>query len=163
MKTMGRGNNAPHILNHVTKWSRVISRKHWSLYSRGTFIISQISVVIIRDENRDSSVSVENRLRAEWPGFDSQRGQWCDFSLPHRVQTNSGALLASYPMYTGLFPRRWSGRGVKLTIHLLVVWRIRIGGAIAPHPNTSSRLGNWLSNGYVLLNFNFNLPLSLSE
>jgi hypothetical protein len=43
--------------------------------------------------------------------------------LLHRVKTDSGAYPASYPMGTGgreVYPRRWSGRGVKLITHHLV-------------------------------------------
>jgi hypothetical protein len=57
--------------------------------------------------SRGSSVSIETRLRAGWPGFDSQQWQWWDFFfLRLRVQTGSGAHPLSYPMETeGYFPR----------------------------------------------------------
>jgi len=47
------------------------------------------------------------------------------------------ALGLSQPLfngYWGLFPRRESGRGVKLTIHLHLVPRLRIRGVILPLP-----------------------------
>jgi len=38
----------------------------------------------------------------------------------------------------GLLPRRWSGRGVKLTTHLHLIRKLRILGAISPLPHTPS-------------------------
>jgi hypothetical protein len=35
------------------------------------------------------------------PGFNSQKGQWWNFSLHHRIQTGSVAHPTSYPMGTG--------------------------------------------------------------
>jgi hypothetical protein len=64
-----------------------------------------------------------------------------NFSLHHRVQTGSGAHLASYPMGTGAFSLWQSGRDVKLTTHLHLVPRSRMRGAIPPLPNTSSWRG----------------------
>jgi hypothetical protein len=40
--------------------------------------------------------------------------------------------------YRGLFPRGWSGRGVKLTTHLQLVPRSRKCGSIHPLPHTPS-------------------------
>jgi hypothetical protein len=53
--------------------------------------------------------------------------------------------------YRKLFPRGKSGRGVKLTIHLLLVPRSRMCGAIPPPPNTSSWCGAYLRTGTTLL------------
>jgi hypothetical protein len=47
---------------------------------------------------RDSSVNMVTRLRAAGFRFPAGTG---NFSLHHRVQTGSGAHLASYPMGTG--------------------------------------------------------------
>jgi hypothetical protein len=48
------------------------------------------------------------------------------FSLHHRVQNGSGALLASYPMGTrDSFPEGEAARGVKLTTHLHLVPRLK--------------------------------------
>jgi hypothetical protein len=50
-------------------------------------------------------------------------------------QTGSGAHPASYPMGTrGSSLRGWSGRGVKLTTHLLLVPRWRMRGTVPPFP-----------------------------
>jgi len=51
--------------------------------------------------SRGSSVSMETRLRAWLPGFNSRDGQWWEFfSLPSRL-IRSGTHPASYPMGTG--------------------------------------------------------------
>jgi hypothetical protein len=62
--------------------------------------------------SRDKSVSIETRLRAGLPGFNSRQGQWWDFSLRHRVQAGCGGQSASYPVGTGcsLLGRKRSGR-----------------------------------------------------
>jgi hypothetical protein len=49
------------------------------------------------------------------------------FSLRYSVQTDSGAQPASYPTDTGrFFPRRKSGRGVKVTTHLHLVSKLSV-------------------------------------
>jgi hypothetical protein len=61
------------------------------------------------------------RLATGWTaeGSEFQFWQGQDFSCIHVVQTGSGAHAALLSNgYRGLFPRRQSGRGVKLTIHL---------------------------------------------
>ena len=52
------------------------------------------------------------------------------FSLLQYVQTGSGAHTASCTMDTGVLSRKKSGRGVKLTSHLLLVLRLGMSGAI---------------------------------
>jgi hypothetical protein len=57
----------------------------------------------------------------------------------HVVQTGSGAHPTTYPMGNrGLFPRNYSGRGMRLTTHLQLVSRSRIRGATHLLPHTSS-------------------------
>jgi hypothetical protein len=54
------------------------------------------------------------------------------------IQTGSGACPASYPMGTGgSFPGGKVAGGMKLNIHLHIVLRLRMCGAIPPLPNTS--------------------------
>jgi hypothetical protein len=56
------------------------------------------------------------------------------FCLRHRVQTSSGAHPASYPMGNLGFYPKGRGRGVNLTIHLHLVPRLRMQGAISLFP-----------------------------
>jgi hypothetical protein len=59
-------------------------------------------------------------------GFDSGKGKLWDFSLRHRIQTGTGARLASYSMATrGSFPR-----GVLTNTRRNVVPMLRMRGAI---------------------------------
>ena len=53
-----------------------------------------------------------------------------NFLFSKRVQTASGAHLASYPMGIGFRPRWQSEQGVKLTTHFYLVPRLRMNGAI---------------------------------
>jgi len=71
----------------------------------GTEFICRFSDLLTR--NRDTSVSIVTRLQAGRPGLDSQQMQWwAFFSVRHRIQTGSGAHLASYSVRTGgYFPR----------------------------------------------------------
>jgi hypothetical protein len=59
------------------------------------------------------------------------------FFLLHRDQISSGAHpSASYPVGTGfLNPRKYSGRGMKLTTHLHLGLRLGMSGNILPLPN----------------------------
>jgi hypothetical protein len=75
------------------------------------------------------------RLGCSVPG----RGR--DFSLRHRVQTDSGAHPASYPI---------RNKGVKLTTHLPLVPRLRIRGAVSPLPHTFSWRDAWRGTGTIL-------------
>jgi hypothetical protein len=60
------------------------------------------------------------------PGFDSLQRQ--DFSVLHGVQIGSGTHPASYPMGTGRYSlRRKSGQDVKLTTHLHLMPKSRMG------------------------------------
>ena len=52
------------------------------------------------------------------------------FSFFENVQTGCGAHTASYSVGTGVLPRGYSGRSVKLTAHLHLVPRLRMSGAI---------------------------------
>jgi hypothetical protein len=69
--------------------------------------------------------------------------------LCHGVQTESRAHPASYPMCTGgSFPRRQSGRGVKLTTHLYLVPRSRMLELYLHSPICLHGIVlNWLSAG----------------
>jgi hypothetical protein len=73
-----------------------------------------------------------------------------NFSLHHRVQNGSGAHSASCPMGTGAL-----SLGVKLTTHLHLVPRSRVGGAIPPLPQ-------YIFMAWCLVkhrnNFTFTLP-----
>jgi hypothetical protein len=61
-----------------------------------------------------------------------------------------GAHTTSYPMCArGSFPRKSSGRVVKLTTHLHLMPRLRMRGAVPPLPHTSSWRGA-LSLPYML-------------
>jgi hypothetical protein len=54
--------------------------------------------------------------------------------------------------YCGLFPRRWSGRGVKLTTHLQLVPRSRKRGSIQPLPYTPSwPSAYWIKHRYNII------------
>jgi hypothetical protein len=65
-----------------------------------------------------------------------------NFSLHHRVQTDSGAHSASYPMGTGYSFGGGEAAGVvKLTTHLHLVLGLRMRGATPPLLNTSSWRG----------------------
>jgi hypothetical protein len=67
-------------------------------------------------------------------GWGSIPGRSRDFfSLPHRVQTGSGAHPFSYPMYTA-----WEGLWISLHTYLHIVPRLRIRGAIRQLPHTPS-------------------------
>jgi hypothetical protein len=64
------------------------------------------------------------------------------FSLRHRVQTDSGAHPASYPVGTkSSFPR------------VNIMSRLRMSGAIPPIPDKSLWLGTWLSTGTSFVTF----------
>jgi len=53
----------------------------------------------------------------------------------HLIQTGSGAHSASCPRGTSNFlPKSYRGRGVKLITHFRLVPRLRMRGAILPHP-----------------------------
>jgi hypothetical protein len=60
----------------------------------------RISPLIDKHGSRGSSVSIVTRLRAGRPGFDSRQEQEY-LSLRHRVQTDSKAYPASYPVGSG--------------------------------------------------------------
>jgi hypothetical protein len=51
-----------------------------------------------------------------------------DSSLLQNVQADSGLHHASCSMFTALFPRQQSGRGVKLTTHRHLVAMLRMSG-----------------------------------
>lgn len=57
-----------------------------------------------------------------------------DFSLPPNVQIGSAAHTTSYSTGTGILFREHIGRGVKLTIHLYPVPRLRMSEAIPQFP-----------------------------
>jgi hypothetical protein len=93
-----------------------------------------IKIMLRQTQSRDSSVGI-----ALGYGLDdrSSRVRFLvgagKFSLHHRVQNGSGFHPASYPMGTrGSFPGEKSGRGVKLTTRLRLVWRSRMSAAIPP-------------------------------
>jgi len=52
--------------------------------------------------------------------------------------------------HSTLFPRGLNVRSVKLTTHLNLVPRLKMGGAVPPFPHTSSWCGAWLSTGATL-------------
>jgi len=80
------------------------------------------------------SVIVVTELWAGRLGFDSWQGQEF-FSVCHCIQTGSGSHPASYPMGTlGSFPQGFS-HGMKATAFLQLVPRLRMHGAISPHPH----------------------------
>jgi hypothetical protein len=56
------------------------------------------------------------------------------FSSRPRPERLWGRRSLLYSGYGGLLPRGWSCRGVKLTIHLHLVTRLRMRGAILPLP-----------------------------
>jgi hypothetical protein len=60
------------------------------------------------------------------------------FSSPRRPGRLWGPHNLLYNGYRGLFPREYSGRGVKLTTHLQLVPRSIICGSIYPLPHTPS-------------------------
>jgi hypothetical protein len=66
------------------------------------FQLFEISVNTLGVKSQGSSVSMETRLRAGRPGFNSWQGKWWDsFSLHHLVQTDSRSHPASYEIGTG--------------------------------------------------------------
>jgi hypothetical protein len=73
---------------------------------------------------------------------DSINGRENRFSLPHVVQTGSGAHPASYPMDMGVPSPGVKYWCLKLTTHLHLVPRSRIVELrISPFPHTSLQLG----------------------
>jgi hypothetical protein len=89
--------------------------------------------------SRDSDWLRDGRPRGR--GSSPNMGK---ISLLHVVQT---ALRPNG--YRGLFPRRQSGWGVKLTIHLQLVPRSRIRGSIHPLPYTCSWHSAYLVQSYL--------------
>jgi hypothetical protein len=91
---------------------------------------------ILLNQSRDSSVGIALGYGLDDRGsrvrFPAGAG---NFSLHHRVQNGSGAHRASYAIGTrGSFPGGEGVGGVKLTIHLHLVPRSRVRGAIPPLP-----------------------------
>jgi hypothetical protein len=85
-----------------------------------------------------SAVGIATGYRLDDQGieFKSQCGQ--EFSLPI-VQNDSRAHPASYLVgIGGLFPQRYSSRGMKLTTHLPLALRSRKHKSIYPFPHMSS-------------------------
>jgi hypothetical protein len=76
------------------------------------------------------------RIRAGRPGFVSRRDRDCYFC--HRVKVGCGTHRPPIRWVPRLFPRRKSGRGVRLTTHLQVVPRLSCR-------HTSSPLMVWCS------------------
>jgi hypothetical protein len=74
-------------------------------------------------ECRDSSVGRMTRLRLNDQRSTTGSGSFSPLCHDWLCQSNG---------YWGLFPRRWSGRGVKVTTHLHLVPRLRMQGAIPP-------------------------------
>jgi hypothetical protein len=78
--------------------------------------------------SRDNSATIVTRLRDEIPGNrGSSKGADCSFSQRSDWVWGSPSLLSnSYPSF---FPQEEGDRGVKLTIHLHPVSRLRMHGA----------------------------------
>lgn len=83
--------------------------------------------------SQDSTVSLMTRLQVGWSWVWIPEVAW-DFSLLQSVQTGSGAHTVSYSVGTGLPYWVWSTWGIKLTIHLCPVPRLKISGIIRPLP-----------------------------
>jgi hypothetical protein len=95
---------------------------------------------LIKTKSRGSLVSIENRLRARRPGFDSLQGDRWDSSR-HRVQTGSGAHSSSSPVGIGTLNAGAKRPGRKANHSRHVVPRLRMHGAIPALPNMSSWRG----------------------
>jgi hypothetical protein len=80
-------------------------------------------------------------LRLQRPGFDSQTEQEV-LSTAQRTDGFWDVPSLRYNGYKGLFPREYSGRGVKLIIQFHLVAKSRIRGSINPLPHTTS----WRNN-----------------
>jgi hypothetical protein len=75
-------------------------------------------------------------------------------SVCHLIQTSSEAHVASYPGgggLWGLFCWVLSGQGLKLTMYLYLVPRLKMHVAVPPLPHTSSWCSAYLSTGTTLL------------
>jgi len=102
---------------------------------------SNFRVFVSRTRSWGSSVIIETRLQAGWPEFNSQQGQWWNFSLHHCIQTGPGTNPVSYPMATGgSLSQEWSNWNMNLTTCLHLVPRLEMHGAIQS-PITSSWCG----------------------
>jgi hypothetical protein len=77
------------------------------------------------------------------------RGQQSLLLLP-KVQTDTGAHPACYSMGTGVLPRGYSYRNLKLTTLLYVVSRLRFSGAAPVRP---TRISSWCGQGQFYLSF----------
>jgi len=79
------------------------------------------------------SLGIVTRLRG-WTGRVRIPAQARDFLFSKTVQTGSGAHPASYSMGTRVLSRGSGSQGIMLTIHLHLVPRLRMGGAITLLP-----------------------------
>jgi hypothetical protein len=104
------------------------------------FII--ISFFCVCEVHKIECFGIATGLRAGRPMFGSRHGQGSFL-----FATVSGTHLSNG--YRGLFPRRWSGRDVKLTTHLHLAPRFGMRGCIPPLSHASSWRGILLSTGYV--------------
>jgi hypothetical protein len=75
------------------------------------------------------SLGIATRLRG-WTGRARIPAQARDFLFLKTVQTGSGAHPASYSMGTRVLSQESGSQGIKLTIHLHLVPRFRMSGAI---------------------------------
>jgi hypothetical protein len=90
----------------------------------GCFMLTDLSITI-SSSSKDSSVDIVTGYKLDGMG-SNPGGRRKIISTPQRLN-GSGAHPASYPMgIGGDFHRRWSSRGVKLTIHLQLVPRSRM-------------------------------------
>jgi hypothetical protein len=110
------------------------------------------------DRNRDSAVSIVTvyGLDDRGVGVRVPVGSGM-FSSRHRPDRFWGPQSLLSNGYRGLFPRVYSGRGVKVTTHLHLVPRSRKRGSIHPLPHTPS----WRSVYLVKHRQNFTFTLHL--
>jgi len=88
---------------------------------------------VIIESSSHGSVSIKTRLRTGRSGFNSRQGQWWNFfSLRHLVHTDFGAQPPSNSMGTAAISSGGKRPGREADIHLHLMTRLRIRGAIPP-------------------------------
>jgi hypothetical protein len=134
------------LLAHISHCVHLSITARWFLISRGHFQFSKpkrsdwASVSEVRDNITEVGVAQSIQwlsCELEDRGSIRARGE-IFFSSPPHPDRLWGPPNLLWNGYKGLFPRGFSGRGVKLTTHLHLVPRLRLHGVIPPLTFTSS-------------------------